>query len=100
MKPGLTPRAAVLAAVLAAAAALLAAWDASGLDLEVMRRIAGPDGFALRDAFVTRVALHDGGRIVAGLRTATRQLKGEDGDKAPAQAAHGLLPLRRRRARG
>jgi membrane-associated PAP2 superfamily phosphatase len=31
-----------------------------------MRRIAGLDGFAWRNAFATRVLLHDGGRIVAG----------------------------------
>ncbi len=62
MKPGLKGL-----AWLAASAALLGAWDVSGLDLEVMRRLGGPRGFAWRDAFVTRVLLHDGGRIVAGL---------------------------------
>ncbi len=46
---------------------LLLAWDTSGLDLAVMRRLGSADGFAWRDAFVTSMVLHEGGRIVAAL---------------------------------
>jgi membrane-associated PAP2 superfamily phosphatase len=56
-----------IVATILAAAGLLFAWDASALDLAVMRRLGGPDGFVWRDAFATRVVLHDGGRIVAAL---------------------------------
>jgi membrane-associated PAP2 superfamily phosphatase len=42
--------------------ALLLAWDLSGADHHVIRWVGGPDGFALRDAWVTRDLLHDGGR--------------------------------------
>jgi membrane-associated PAP2 superfamily phosphatase len=57
----------VVATILIAFALLLFAWDATGLDLAMMRGLGGPAGFAWRDAFVTRVVLHDGGRIVAAL---------------------------------
>jgi membrane-associated PAP2 superfamily phosphatase len=50
---------------LAAALALLLAWDASGADLAAMRWVAGPAGFAWRDAWLTRTLLHDGGRALA-----------------------------------
>jgi membrane-associated PAP2 superfamily phosphatase len=52
-------------AVLLAALGLLLGWDASGLDLAVMRLIGRPDGFALREAWVTSTLLHSGGRMLA-----------------------------------
>ena len=44
--------------------ALLVAWDLSGLDLVVSRLYGTPSGFPWRDALLTRVLLHDGGRAV------------------------------------
>ena len=49
------------------ALALLLGWDASGLDLAVSRLVAGPHGFPLRDAWFTRVLLHEGGRLFGWL---------------------------------
>ena len=46
--------------------ALLLAWDASGADLGMTRWLAGPHGFPWRDAWLTRYALHDGGRLLSG----------------------------------
>jgi membrane-associated PAP2 superfamily phosphatase len=46
---------------------LLAAWDVSGADLTLSHWIAGPAGFPWRDAWLTRVVLHDGGRWLSGL---------------------------------
>ncbi len=46
---------------------LLLAWDASGADLAMTRWLAGPQGFPWRDAWLTRYALHDGGRMLAGV---------------------------------
>ena len=51
--------------VLLAALGLLLGWDASGLDLAVMRLIGRPDGFPLREAWVTSTLLHSGGRMLA-----------------------------------
>lgn len=45
--------------------AALLAWDASGLDLAVVRAFGDAHGFAWRDAWFTRVLLHDGGRWLA-----------------------------------
>jgi membrane-associated PAP2 superfamily phosphatase len=47
--------------------ALLLVWDVSGLDLAMTRLVAGPDGFPWRDPWITRVLLHEGGRIFAWL---------------------------------
>jgi membrane-associated PAP2 superfamily phosphatase len=52
-----------LIACLALLAGLLL-WDLSGLDLEVMRRLASPDGFVWRDHWVTTLVLHQGGRAL------------------------------------
>lgn len=49
----------------ALALVLLLAWDASHLDLWAMRLVGDAGGFALRDAWVTRVLIHEGGRIVS-----------------------------------
>jgi membrane-associated PAP2 superfamily phosphatase len=53
-----------LAITLLGLAALLA-WDASGLDLAVVRAFGDAQGFAWRDAWLTRTLLHDGGRWLA-----------------------------------
>jgi membrane-associated PAP2 superfamily phosphatase len=53
--------------IAAVALALLLAWDLSGLDLAVTRLVAGATGFAWRDPWVTRVLLHEGGRVLAWL---------------------------------
>jgi membrane-associated PAP2 superfamily phosphatase len=45
----------------------LVAWEASGLDLSVMRAFGGPGGFAWRDAWLTSEVLHSGGRALAWL---------------------------------
>lgn len=57
----------IVATILTCSGLLLLAWDWAGLDLAVMRGLGGPGGFPWRDAFFTRVVLHDGGRIVAAL---------------------------------
>lgn len=49
----------------ALALVLLLAWDASHLDLWAMRQVGDASGFALRDAWVTRALIHEGGRIVS-----------------------------------
>lgn len=54
-------------AVTVGALLLLAAWDVSGADLALSRWVAGPGGFPWRDAWATRVLLHDGGRWLSGL---------------------------------
>lgn len=43
----------------------LVIWEASGLDLTVMRHFGGPDGFPWRDAWLTSEVLHSGGRALA-----------------------------------
>ncbi len=45
--------------------ALLAAWDATGWDLAVVRHFGDARGFAWRDAFATSTVLHGGGRVLA-----------------------------------
>ena len=45
--------------------ALLLCWEASGLDLVVAGWYGSASGFALRDAWVTRNLLHDGGRLAS-----------------------------------
>ncbi|PTT92432.1 PAP2 family protein [Pelomonas sp. HMWF004] len=47
---------------LAAGLMALLAWDASGMDLWVMRQIGSASGFAWRDAWFTRAVIHEGGR--------------------------------------
>lgn len=49
----------------ALALVLLLAWDASHLDLWAMRQVGDAGGFALREAWVTRALIHEGGRIVS-----------------------------------
>ena len=54
----------------ALALVLLLAWDASHLDLWAMRQVGDANGFALREAWVTRVLIHEGGRLVSYLAMA------------------------------
>jgi membrane-associated PAP2 superfamily phosphatase len=51
-------------AVIAGLAALLA-WDASGLDLWVMRHVGSAAGFALRESWFTTQVIHQGGRLLS-----------------------------------
>lgn len=55
------------AGTLAMGMALLAllAWDLSHLDLWAVRLAGDASGFALREAWVTRVLIHEGGRLVS-----------------------------------
>jgi membrane-associated PAP2 superfamily phosphatase len=46
---------------------LLLAWEASCADLVVSAWFGGAQGFPLRDAFLTRDVLHQGGRVLAWL---------------------------------
>lgn len=55
------------AIVAAAGLAALATWDASGLDITVVRAFGGPDGFAWRDHWLTAGLLHGGLRAAAWL---------------------------------
>ena len=57
--------------LLGVAALMLLAWDASGADLAVLRQFGDVHGFAWRDAFVTRVLLHEGGRWLSGISLAS-----------------------------
>jgi len=52
------------AAVAALGLALLLLWDVSGADLPLTRQFGNPQGFAWRDAWLTRTLLHDGGRLL------------------------------------
>ncbi|HEY8878554.1 MAG TPA: phosphatase PAP2 family protein [Roseateles sp.] len=63
-----SPRAAALALGLTLLALL--AWDISRLDLWAMRQVGDASGFALREAWVTRVLIHEGGRLVSYLAMA------------------------------
>jgi membrane-associated PAP2 superfamily phosphatase len=56
-------RADLTIAALALVALLL--WEVSGIDLILTRAYGGHAGFAWRDAWLTRVLLHDGGRAIA-----------------------------------
>ncbi len=47
--------------------AALLAWDLSGLDLQLVRFVAGPTGFSLRDHWFTSFVLHQGGRALGWL---------------------------------
>lgn len=62
-----TPRSRLRAdlGVTALALVALVLWEVSGLDLVLTRAYGGHNGFAWRDAWLTRVVLHDGGRAVA-----------------------------------
>lgn len=44
---------------------LLIAWEASGLDLAIVRQWGNAQGFAWRDAWLTSRLLHEGGRALA-----------------------------------
>ncbi len=44
---------------------VLLAWDATGLDLAVMQAVGSGSGFALREAWVTKRLIHEGGRLVS-----------------------------------
>jgi len=48
-----------------AGAALLSAWDGSGLDRPAMHLVGSAQGFAWRDAWLTSTLMHDGGRALA-----------------------------------
>ena len=48
----------------------LLAWDLSGWDLQIVRALAGPDGFLLRDHWVTNFVMHQGGRALGWLALA------------------------------
>jgi membrane-associated PAP2 superfamily phosphatase len=53
-------------AITLAALGLLLVWEASGWDLAVAAWYGNAAGFALRDAWITRHVLHNGGRWLAG----------------------------------
>jgi membrane-associated PAP2 superfamily phosphatase len=56
----------------ATALLLLLLWDASGVDLPLVRLFGGPDGFAWRHRLLTALVLHEGGRLCsAALLTLT-----------------------------
>lgn len=44
---------------------MLLAWDASRLDLWTMHLVGDASGFALREAWATRVLIHEGGRLLS-----------------------------------
>lgn len=44
---------------------LLLVWDASGLDLAAVQAMGSSSGFALREAWVTKRLIHEGGRLVS-----------------------------------
>ncbi|MFM8768355.1 MAG: phosphatase PAP2 family protein [Rubrivivax sp.] len=48
----------------------LLSWDASGLDLNLIRALGTSSGFAWRDAWSTSRVLHDGGRLLGWLTLA------------------------------
>jgi membrane-associated PAP2 superfamily phosphatase len=50
---------------LALGLATLLAWDASGLDLWVMRQVGSAAGFALRESWFTTQLIHRGGRLLS-----------------------------------
>lgn len=62
-----TRASALPAGLLALGLSLLAllAWDLSHLDLWAMRLAGDANGFALREAWVTRVLIHEGGRLLS-----------------------------------
>lgn len=68
------------ALVTLAALALLLWWEASGWDLVAAGWYGNASGFALREAWVTRVLLHDGGRVLSGLALALVALLAWFGD--------------------
>ncbi|MGM9481580.1 phosphatase PAP2 family protein [Roseateles sp. NT4] len=51
--------------MLAVALLALLAWDLSHLDLWAMRQVGDAGGFVMREAWVTRVLIHEGGRLVS-----------------------------------
>ena len=48
----------------------LLAWDLSGWDLQIVRTLAGPNGFWLRDHWGMNVVMHQGGRALGWLALA------------------------------
>jgi membrane-associated PAP2 superfamily phosphatase len=68
-----------LLVTLAALAALLW-WDVSGWDLALAGWYGNAQGFALREAWVTRRLLHDGGRLLSGLALALAAVLAWRGD--------------------
>ena len=58
-----SPRTAALALGLTLLALL--AWDVSRLDLWAMRQVGDASGFALREVWITRVLIHEGGRLLS-----------------------------------
>lgn len=49
---------------------MLMAWDASGLDLWVMRHVGTANGFAWRDSWLTAGLIHQGGRALSWVAVA------------------------------
>lgn len=66
MKPGQPRWRRDLAIALAGLLALVL-WEAAGWDRPLAHLFGGPGGFAWREAWLTRVLLHDGGRVAAGV---------------------------------
>jgi len=64
-RPPLANRLPVGVWALALGLAALLSWDASGLDLWVMRRLGDAAGFAWRDAWFTTQLVHKGGRLLS-----------------------------------
>lgn len=74
--------------------AALLAWDASGADLVVMRRLGSAAGFAWRDSWWTSRLLHDGGRWAAWALLLTLAVAAWRA--LPARAGNAALPGRSR----
>jgi membrane-associated PAP2 superfamily phosphatase len=70
----LGPRRRVDLAVTIGALVALVAWELSGLDLALARVLGSAGGFPLRDDFLVRSVLHDGGRWLSGLLLAALAL--------------------------
>jgi membrane-associated PAP2 superfamily phosphatase len=76
-----------------AALALLLWWEASGWDMVVAAWYGGPQGFALRNAWLTRALLHDGARAVSGVALAVCVLLAWRGDGSGLRRTHRLAWL-------
>lgn len=64
---------------------LLLAWDASGLDLRLMRWFGDAHGFALRDSWWAANVLHDGGRMAAWALLAVLAVRAVAAWRAPGK---------------